>query len=212
MPDIEQIREAAEKIHSSSKGSHDWEHTLRVYKLAVRIAKKEKADIFIVMAAALLHDIARSLEDASGGKRDHAAEGEKLAYGILKSLGISDDKTARICHCIGAHRYRGTKRPASLEAKALFDADKLDSIGAVGIGRAFLFAGEIGARLHNGGVKISETKPYTREDTAYREYMVKLRHVKKRMMTGEGKRMAVKRDAFMNQFFTRLDKETRGIS
>ena len=207
---ITEIMGAAETIHSSSKGSHDWEHTLRVYQLASRIARKENADIFIVKAAALLHDIARSLEDASGGKKDHAAEGEKLAYGILKSLKLSDDKTARICHCIGTHRFRGTKRPVLLEAKVLFDADKLDSIGAVGTGRAFLFAGEIGARLHNGGVKISETKPYTREDTAYREYMVKLRHVKKRMMTGEGKRMAVKRDAFMREFFTRLDKETRG--
>jgi uncharacterized protein len=207
---IGKIKEAAEAIHGSSRGSHDWEHTQRVYKLAVHIAKKEKARLFIVRAAALLHDIARSLEDASGGKLDHAAEGAKTAFGILKSLGVGDSDAAQICHCIGTHRFRGTKRAATKEAKVLFDADKLDSIGAVGIGRAFLFAGEIGAKLHNKGIKISGTKPYTREDTAYREYMVKLRHIKMRMLTGEGKRLAVKRDEFMKNFFIRLDEETRG--
>jgi uncharacterized protein len=92
----------------------------------------------------------------------------------------------------------------------LFDADKLDSIGAVGIGRAFLFAGEVGARLHNKDSDISKTKPYTREDTAFREYMVKLRWVRDRMFTKEGKRIAAERHKYMVDFFHRLDKETDG--
>ena len=80
--------------------------------------------------------------------------------------------------------------PETTEAKILFDADKLDSIGAVGIGRAFLFAGEVGARLHNKDRDLSPTKPYTKEDTAYREYMVKLRHSREKMLTKEGRRIA----------------------
>ena len=98
----------------------------------------------------------------------------------------------------------------TLEARVLFDADKLDSIGAVGIGRAFLFAGEVGARLHDKDVDVGKTKPYTREDTAYREYLVKLRLVKDRMTTREGRRLAAGRHKFMAAFFDRIDKETDG--
>jgi uncharacterized protein len=100
--------------------------------------------------------------------------------------------------------------PRTLEARILFDADKLDSIGAVGIGRAFLFAGEIGAMLHDGAVDVAKTRPYTREDTAYREYLVKLRRVKDRMTTREGKRIAAERHRYMAAFFGRLNKETAG--
>ncbi|NTV81599.1 MAG: phosphohydrolase, partial [Candidatus Aminicenantes bacterium] len=91
-----------------------------------------------------------------------------------------------------------------------FDADKLDSIGAVGIGRAFLFAGEIGAMLHDEAVDVAKTSPYTREDTAYREYLVKLRRVKDRMTTREGRRIAAGRHRFLTAFFERLHKETDG--
>jgi uncharacterized protein len=101
-------------------------------------------------------------------------------------------------------------RPLTKEAKILFDADKLDSIGAVGIGRAFLFAGEVGARLHNKDRDLSKTLPYTREDTAFREFMVKLRWIKDRMHTAEGRRIAAERHKFMVDFFDRLNKETDG--
>jgi uncharacterized protein len=208
---VKQAEKTAMQIHASSKGSHDWEHTLRVYKTAVHIGKKEKADLTVVRLAALLHDIARREEDRSGGKVDHASQGAKEAAGILKSLGASDETAALAAHCIETHRFRGVKRPATLEAKVLFDADKLDSIGAVGIGRAFLFAGEVGAKLHNKRKDILKTKPYTEEDTAYREYMVKLRHVKGKMMTKEGRRLAAARHAFMEAFFKRLDAETGGV-
>ncbi len=207
---IEKVRETARIIHASSKGSHDWEHTLRVYKLAVHIAKAEEAGLLVVKLASLLHDIARGEEDKSGGKIDHATAGARQAFGILKSLGVSDDTAARAVHCIETHRFRGGAKPLSKEAKVLFDADKLDSIGAVGIGRAFLFAGEVGAKLHNKRKDILGTKAYTEEDTAYREYMVKLRHVKSRMLTKTGKRLAVKRHKFMESFFCRLNSEVDG--
>ena len=93
----------------------------------------------------------------------------------------------------------------------LFDADKLDSIGATGIGRAFLFAGEIGARLHDSNVDPARTKPYTADDTAYREYLVKLKRIKDRIFTAEGRRIAESRHRFMVRFFDRLNKETEGL-
>ncbi len=80
---IEKIRREARAAFCGSKGSHDWEHTQRVCGLAVRIAKKEKADVGEVKLAAILHDIARGMEDASGGRVDHAREGALMAAKIL---------------------------------------------------------------------------------------------------------------------------------
>ncbi len=73
-----------------------------------------------------------------------------------------------------------------------------------------IFAGEVGAKLHNSGVNIEHTKPYTEEDTAYREFCVKLKHLRDRMLTAEGRRIAEERHRFMEEFFDRLDKEAEG--
>ena len=204
------VKREAERILKKSKGSHDLEHTERVTKLAMHIGKKEKANLEIIYPAAILHDIARRAEDKSGGRIDHAATGAKMAAAILKKSGYPKEKTHAVCHCIEAHRFRGSLKPRTLEAKCLFDADKLDSIGAVGVGRAFLFAGEVGAKLHNKGIDLKKTRPYTEEDTAYREYMVKLRLVKNRILTDEGKKLAVKRHNFMVAFFEKLNSEVEG--
>jgi uncharacterized protein len=133
-----------------------------------------------------------------------------MARKILKAHGIEKETMEGIIHCIQTHRFRKRAVPISKEAKILFDADKLDSIGAVGIGRAFLFAGEVGARLHNKDINLRKTKPYTKEDTAYREYLIKLRKIKDRIFTKEGKRIARERHRFMVNFFERLNGETDG--
>ena len=208
---LSQIRSEAKSQLESSKASHDWEHTERVYQLCVHIGQKEHADMEIVQLAALLHDIGRKHEDESKGKICHAEKGAELAREILKKHSISEDKIKQITHCIECHRFRNNKIPQSKEAKVLFDADKLDSIGAVGIGRAFLFVGEVGAKLHNHKVKnIEKTEPYSEDDTAYREFMVKLRKIKDKMLTEEGKRIAEGRHEFMVNFFDRLNKEVDG--
>lgn len=130
---------------------------------------------------------------------------------MLEKYNLDQEKIEKIIHCVESHRFRGSKIPQSMEAKVLFDADKLDSIGAVGIGRAFLFAGEVGAKLHDKNVDIEKTKPYTEDDTAYREFNVKLRHIKDRMLTREGNRIAEKRHRFIADFLDRLKKEVDGI-
>ena len=208
---IDKIKQAAQARLRGSKGSHDWEHTERVYSLALQLAEVEGADQEIVEYAALLHDIGREAEYQANGKICHAQRGAEIAQDLLIQHGLERAKIDRIVHCIRTHRFRNNNHPETLEAKVLFDADKLDSIGAVGIGRAFLFAGEVGAKLHNQGVDIEKTKPYTIEDTAYREYLVKLRHVKERILTTEGRRMATKRHDFMVEFFARLNQEVNGI-
>lgn len=207
---VSQVKEEARAFFRSARGSHDWDHTERVYRLCLRIGRKEKADLGVLKLAALLHDIGREEEDRSSGKVCHGRSGAALARKLLEGHNLDKAAVQAVVHCIRTHRFRKRAVPGTLEARILFDADKLDSIGAVGIGRAFLFAGEIGARLHDKGIDVRKTKAYSREDTAYREYLVKLARIKDRITTREGKRIAAERHRFMAAFFERLNKETDG--
>lgn len=191
--------------------SHGPDHSERVLYTAITIGQKMGARLAILAPAALLHDIGRKEESQSRGKICHAQRGSELAAPLLRDLAYADEDIMAICHCIRAHRFRGGEEPVSLEAKILFDADKLDSIGAIGIGRAFLFAGQIGARLHNPELDPSSTLPYSLEDTAYREFRVKMSKVRHQMLTPVGLQLAEQRHAFLKIFFDQLTRETSGI-
>jgi len=204
------IKDKAEKLFDGAKGSHDWEHTLRVYGLCERIGPVEKADMDVLRVAAYLHDIGRADQDSTFGSVCHAEKGAEMARSIVSELPLSEDRKTNIIHCIRAHRFRGKCQPETAEAKVLFDADKLDAIGAVGVARAFLFAGEVGARLHNPDMKIEETMPYSREDTGFREFTVKLCKIRERILTKEGRKLADERHAFMEGFFNRFLEEYEG--
>ena len=207
---IDDIKSFAEKCFSNSRGSHDWEHSLRVYSLCMHIGQVEGADMDVLKIAAYLHDVGRSHQDESKGTICHAEKGAEMAAQRLDTLPISPEQKANVLHCIRSHRFRGNCQPETLEAKILFDADKLDSIGAIGIARAFQFAGEVGAKFHNPNLSPEETRPYTQEDTGYREFKLKLSKVKDRMLTAEGRRMAEERHAFMEKYFERFFQEYEG--
>lgn len=207
---FEELKKEAIDILESSRGSHDWEHTERVLNMCMHIASIEGGDISIIQAAALLHDIGRHAQDLSKGKLSHAEIGVEMALPILKKYEFNPESIKRILHCIETHRYRKGSAPQTLEARILFDADKLDAIGAIGIGRAFVFAGENGAAVHIRNLDIANSKSYTKSDTAYREFKVKLEKVKDRIFTAEGKRIAEERHGFMVEFFNRLKQEASG--
>ena len=207
---MEKIKAFAEKCFSNTRGSHDWEHTRRVYNLCMHIGKVEGADLEVLKIAAYLHDVGRSYQDELKGTICHAEKGYKIASILLDKSPITPEQKANILHCIRSHRFRGNCLPRTLEAQILFDADKLDSIGAIGIARAFQFAGEVGAKFHNPDVTLEKTEPYTEEDTGYREFKLKLSKIKKRMLTAEGRRMAKERHRFMEIYFKRFFQEYEG--
>jgi len=207
---VNEVKKFAQSYFKGVRGSHDWEHTLRVGRLCERIGSAEDADMTVLMIAAYLHDIGRYDQDRSKGAVCHAQEGVKIAGPMIASLPLAPERKENIVHCIRSHRFRGENRPRTREARVLFDADKLDAIGAVGVARAFLFAGEVGAALHNPGIDIEQTRPYSRDDTGYREYKVKLSKISKRILTAEGRRLARRRHAFMKNFFDRFLEEFEG--
>jgi uncharacterized protein len=204
---LEDIKNYSMKVFLNSRGSHGWDHTNRVYNMCVHIGQIEGADLDVIRIAAYLHDIGRQIQDESNGSICHAQTGAEIALKLLKHYPASNDQKSNIIHSIRSHRYRGHSKPETLEAKVLFDSDKLDSIGAIGIARAFQFAGEIGAKLYNADVELTDTRSYTEEDTAYREFKLKLSKIKDRMLTQEGQRIAVARHEFMEKFFQRFIDE-----
>ena len=209
-PLVRAVRREARRLMAAGRGSHGFDHVERVLALALRLGAESAADERVLALAALLHDIGRAEEDGNAGATCHASTGATMAREILLRHGADARCARRVADCVRRHRYRGAARPVSREAKLLFDADKLDSLGAVGIGRAFLFAGEVGARLHNSAAAARRAKDYGPGDTAYREWLIKLRGLQARMLTAAGRRMAADRAAFAAAFFARLDEEVAG--
>ena len=134
----EPLRTKVWEIADSYYPKHDWahgrNHIERVLKMAIEIGKQERADLEILELATILHDIFQNREaHASIEGFRHETEGSKEARKILTKLGLADRTVDAVCHCIESHRKRsGRTEPQTIEAKCLFDADKLDCIGAIG--------------------------------------------------------------------------------
>lgn len=127
---------------------HDFYHVNRVLNYALIIAETENgADLDVVVAAALLHDIARA-EEADDPNVCHAERGGVMAAEFLAGIGFDPRKTARAAECIAAHRFKKGPEPATIEAKILFDADKLDQTGAAGLARLMLDGALTGEPLY----------------------------------------------------------------
>lgn len=209
---LQQVESAVRAVLLNAPGCHDFDHTERVVRNALELQQLEqRGERDLIHLAALLHDIARPEEMAAGGKVCHALLGVDKADRIMLDCGIADPEIRRIVtEAVRRHRYRTAPQPETIEQMIVYDADKLDSIGAIGIGRAFQFAGRIGARLHNTAAEAEGGDAYGKEDSAYREYLVKLRHVPGRMLTASGRRLAADRLHFMDEFFLRLNREVYG--
>ncbi len=212
---IEDIEKEAKKYFRGASGCHDWSHVERVKNLALHIGKIEKANLKLLEVAVLLHDIGRRDEMKTQGAFCHAMQSGKISRIILPKYGFNQKIIEKIVHCIEAHRYRNDIVPSTIEAKVLYDADKLDCIGAVGIGRAFLFAGNAGSNIMYNGkekelAKNGKNYTYHKDDSAVLEYEVKLKNIKNKILTKEGKKIAKLRHQFMEKFFITFWKEIEG--
>jgi uncharacterized protein len=201
----------ARKLYSQDDPVHDFDHILRVYALAERIAAAEGADLEVLRAAALLHDVGRDDAEATG--QDHAEYAAARAREIL--AGAPPEKVDAVAQAIVAHRFRTGSPPESLEGRVLFDADKLDAIGAIGVARAFAYSGRAGKRLwapvaEDYLERWRQGMAEPDEHTAVHEFIVKLSRLKEQLFTPEGRRIAEERHVVMACFFERLASEVAG--
>ncbi len=177
----------------------------------------------VLRTAVLLHDIARLKEfNDNTGTVDHASVGAEMAERILRMLDYSETEITKIKHCIIVHRYRRERKAETVEARILFDADKLDSVGAVGIARVYMMAGQYGQRVYSN----VSVKEYLHDNTTggqaeggiiniskhapNLEFELKFKQIHRRLYTQKAKKIARKRLRFMESFFERLKSEIDG--
>lgn len=186
-------------VFSNDTTGHDFYHSLRVYKTATYIAEKEDANLFIVQLSALLHDV-------DDYKLEFGNSELKNTRSFLGANNMSKTEIDIICDIISQVSFKGISSyvPSTLEGKIVQDADRLDSIGAIGIARTFAYGGSIGRAIYLPEIK---PKKFTNMDeykyyvgTTINHFYEKLLQIKSGMNTEEGKKLALQRHVFMEEF------------
>jgi len=200
-------------LEQMKDSAHDKYHVYRVLASALDIYKHESGACYdVLVAACLLHDIGRKAQFADLENVCHAEVGGEMAYDFLLKLGWAAAKAIHVKNCIQTHRYRQNNPPKSIEAKILFDADKLDACGAVGIARTLIYQGIIDAPMYilDANKNIVTEGGGGEESTFFQEYNYKLKNVYDSFYTEQGKKMAKKRQKAAIDFYDVLLLEIHG--
>lgn len=195
-------------VKTMDDSAHDCEHVYRVLYNALEIAKAEPAvDYDVLITACLLHDIGRP-DQVADPTLCHAEVGSKKAYDFLLELGMEEAFSEKVRHCILTHRFRKNLQPQTLEAKILFDADKLDVTGAIGIARTLQYRGTLTEPLyrHLPDGTISDGT-HDIGHSFFREYKFKLEKLYDRFYTVKGAELAKERREIAKTFYESLYHE-----
>ena len=189
-------------------GVHGREHIYRVLYNGLEIAKtEENVDYNVLIAACLLHDIGRKEEKENLGL-PHALVGGDKAYDFLVKHGFAKDYAERVKHCIQNHSKKRENMELSLEAKILFDADKIDLTGAIGLARTLMYQGSfsepIYIRCPDG--RISDGEKDT-EPSFFQEYKCRLEKIPSWLYTRKAREIAAKRQEIAAEFYKSLYQE-----
>lgn len=211
---INAIAKEVQKRLSNGEAGHDWWHVWRVWQMARRIGRAERADFFVVELAALLHDIA----DWKFHRGDDRI-GSKVARTILKKYAVSQEVIRSVCEIVALVSFKGagvTTQPKTIEGKVVQDADRLDAIGAIGIARAFAFGGHRRRPLYDPAIQpiLHRTKTayfaaqYT--GTSINHFYEKLLLLNDRMNTRTAKKIAESRHRFILAYLKEFFREWEG--
>ncbi len=188
--------------------AHDKEHIYRVLYTALHIAEFcENVNTDILVAACLLHDTARQ-EQLQNPKICHAEKGAEKAYEFLTENGFEVSFSEKVSECILTHRFRNDREPQSIEAKILFDADKIDVAGAMGIARTLIYSGETRRPLYSLVNNTQINDGTVKDNTFFAEYKFKLEKLYDRFYTEKGREIALLRKKNAEDFYNNLLKLT----
>lgn len=191
--------------------AHDMQHVYRVLNNAIEIAKcEENVNMDVLMAAAILHDVGRA-DEKNDPTADHAVTGGDRAYRVLtQDIGYDHAFAEHVRQCIRTHRFRRNDPPATIEARILFDADKLDVCGAIGVARTLMYSGAhdrpIYTTFPDGAIRDGNGDT---EDSFFREYRFKLEGMYDRFLTKRGAELARERQRAAVDFYEALLREVR---
>lgn len=208
------INDAFEFVKSTFNNDysgHDYFHTLRVYKMAARIAEQENANSTIVQLAALLHDV----DDIKLSPETYT--NKNRAVDFLRKHNISEEMIKTICNIIGEVSFKGTDSvaPETIEGMCVQDADRLDAIGAIGIARTFAYGGSHNRIIHDPEIKptvnMNADKYQSHISTSVNHFYEKLFRLKDLMNTDTAKKIAEQRENYMRNYISEFLDEWDGI-
>ncbi|EZH71850.1 phosphohydrolase [Aquimarina atlantica] len=199
---------------SGAEGGHDWFHIERVFKNAQLISKEEDVNFFVVSLGALLHDIA----DSKFYDGDETI-GPKMAADFLEDLRVDPTVINHVVKIIKNISFKGgniDQKFRSPELDVIQDADRLDAIGAIGIARCFNYGGFKNRALYDPEIapnlKMSKEEYKSSTSPTINHFYEKLLLLKDRMNTKTGRKLAVERHQFMEQFLEQFYQEWEGKS
>lgn len=201
----------------SEDAAHDYDHLERTLALADTIQTREGGDLPTIWAAVAFHDIGQQRERQHGG--DHALIGADMAGELLTDTRFPQEAIPDVQQAIRDHRLTGGRTPQSLEGRILYDADKIDGLGAIGIGRLYCITGHYNQKVYSPVPDdiIEPVDPLLvrslRRDpnySPYIEFQLLFGNLAERMTTQTGRELARERYAFMETFFKRLRQEVEG--
>jgi uncharacterized protein len=187
--------------------AHDYWHVYRVVRMALKIGRKEKANLKVLELAGWLHDVAYP-----DSKKKHDLYGAEFSRRFLTGYKLDKKIIDQVAYCIQTHRFVKGKKPKNLEAKILQDADKLDTLGAVGLARIFSLSGEMKQKIHDPSLK-PDFDYYLSNNlskSAIAHFEDKIFKLKGLMYTKTAKKIAEKREKYMRNFLVRFYKEWEG--
>ncbi|WP_435413822.1 HD domain-containing protein [Polaribacter aestuariivivens] len=199
----------------NAEGGHDWFHVERVFKNAILISKEEKANVFVISLAALLHDIA----DPKFHNGNETI-GPKKARDFLISENVPKEIGKHVVNIIKHISFKNTfdkkgKEFTSKELEIVQDADRLDAIGAIGIARCFNYGGFKNRPLYDPEIvpNLNMTKEEYKNSSAptINHFYEKLLLLKDQMNTETGKRIALERHKFMEKYLEQFYNEWNGV-
>ena len=176
-------------LYSTEPGAHRFDHTIRVHAIAMRIGRKMGANLRVLSAAAILHDVGRLREKEEGVS--HSILSGAMSKDLLSDLGFGDGEIVAILDAIRTHRFSEGLEPNSLEGQILSDADKLDAMGAIGAARGIAQA-------------MKDERGITGFIAHADEKLLKLHTL---LYTDEAKKMGEERHALLEAFVSQLRKE-----
>jgi uncharacterized protein len=204
---LDDLKRQVEKMLEGRDPGHDFEHIMRVYKNAQRIGREEGADMKVLLAAVLLHDLVVYPKGSS--KRSKSADDSAdIAEKILLKRGWPEVTVDKVTYCIRTHSYSKGIRPVTLEAKILQDADRLDALGAIGIARTFSVGGSENRKFYNPDDPFWKTGREP-DDMIWTldHFQAKLLHLENTLHTRTARKVARERTRFMRDFIRQLARE-----
>lgn len=186
--------------------AHDLNHVKRVVATAKQLCDEEQANPQVVVAAAYLHDCFTYPKDHPERKQSSAIAADK-AVAFLAQIDYPPSLLAAVHHAICAHSFSAGIPPDTLEAKIVQDADRLDSLGAIGVARTIQVGTALQRPLYNADDPLCHTRPPNDNRFTLDHFFIKLFAIADTMNTEAAKAEARKRKAFMQLFLDQLQHE-----